>query len=377
MPGMGGGGGTVQTSGQQNVNMGPWEPQVPYLGDVFSKAQTLYNTNQPNYFPTSTVAPMNSAQRGGYQSIIDRAGNNPLFPAAQGEYLKTVNGSYLDPNSNPYLKGTFDAASQAVSDQYKNITAPTTDALFASNGPISGGARQNAVDQNNAQLGRTLNNLATNIYGGNYQAERGRQYDAMGNVGSMIQAGYLDPTAAINAGGALQAQDQAELTDKVNRWMADSSKDAGWNQLYKYYGLIGGNNWGQNGTTYSTQQQPYQSSGAATGIGAGLGLLSLATPGAGGVSALGNIFSALPFVGSDRRLKTDIEKVGKDEDTGLDLYAYRYKGDPKSYPKVVGPMAQDIEKKYPDAVVDVGGRKAVSGDFMAQFFSPLDVVGSR
>ena len=45
------------------------------------------------------------------------------------------------------------------------------------------------------------------------------------------------------------------------------------------------------------------------------------------------------------------------------MYAYRYKGDPKTYPKVVGPMAQDIEKKYPEAVTEVAGKKAVDMQF--------------
>ena len=45
---------------------------------------------------------------------------------------------------------------------------------------------------------------------------------------------------------------------------------------------------------------------------------------------------------SDENEKTDKKKIGKDPDTGLDLYSYRYKGDPKTYPKVVGPMAQDF-----------------------------------
>jgi len=65
----------------------------------------------------------------------------------------------------------------------------------------------------------------------------------------------------------------------------------------------------------------------------------------------------LPF--SDRTEKTDIQKIGKDKETGVDMYAYRYKGDPKTYPKVVGPMAQDIEKKYPDMVKEVAGKKTV------------------
>ena len=32
-------------------------------------------------------------------------------------------------------------------------------------------------------------------------------------------------------------------------------------------------------------------------------------------------------------MKTDITKLGKDPKTGLDMHAYRYRGDPKSYPE--------------------------------------------
>jgi hypothetical protein len=59
---------------------------------------------------------------------------------------------------------------------------------------------------------------------------------------------------------------------------------------------------------------------------------------------------------SDRSTKTDIKKL---TDGPVPLYAYRYKGDPKSYPKVVGPMAQDIEKVRPSAVKKVGKYKTV------------------
>jgi hypothetical protein len=62
---------------------------------------------------------------------------------------------------------------------------------------------------------------------------------------------------------------------------------------------------------------------------------------------------------SDREAKTDIKKIGKDPLDGIPIYAYRYKGDPKSYPKVVGPMAQDIEKKYPSAVKKIGKHRVV------------------
>ena len=80
------------------------------------------------------------------------------------------------------------------------------------------------------------------------------------------------------------------------------------------------------------------------------------------MQGLGLGMMGLSFL-SDRTEKTDIKKVGKDTETGLDLYAYRYKGDPKTYPKVVGPMAQDIAKKFPDQVREVGGKLSVNLGF--------------
>ena len=62
---------------------------------------------------------------------------------------------------------------------------------------------------------------------------------------------------------------------------------------------------------------------------------------------------------SDERMKTDKTKLGKDPKTGLDMYAFRYKDDPKNYPKVVGPMAQDVEKQYPDSVKTLAGTKVI------------------
>lgn len=63
----------------------------------------------------------------------------------------------------------------------------------------------------------------------------------------------------------------------------------------------------------------------------------------------------LPAMFSDKRLKTDIKKVGKTNE-GLPVYTYKYKGDDVTQ---MGVMAQDVEKKTPSAVRTVGGFKAV------------------
>ena len=62
---------------------------------------------------------------------------------------------------------------------------------------------------------------------------------------------------------------------------------------------------------------------------------------------------------SDRRLKQNIEEVGRDERTGLPLYEFEYKnGSGRRY---VGVMADDVEKKYPQAIFTMpDGYKAVN-----------------
>lgn len=75
---------------------------------------------------------------------------------------------------------------------------------------------------------------------------------------------------------------------------------------------------------------------------------------------MGGMFSLLsaPLYGlrfSDKRMKTDIKKVGKVE--GQNVYRFRYKA---GGPMQLGLMAQDVEKTDPDAVVTTpSGFKAV------------------
>lgn len=60
---------------------------------------------------------------------------------------------------------------------------------------------------------------------------------------------------------------------------------------------------------------------------------------------------------SDKRLKTDIETVGKDA-AGRRVVAFRYKGEPKHVSRI-GHIAQDVEKSDPHAVRKIGKYKAI------------------
>lgn len=73
--------------------------------------------------------------------------------------------------------------------------------------------------------------------------------------------------------------------------------------------------------------------------------------------------AALPLLGSlsDRRMKTGIRRVGQ-TDSGIPIYTYRYK---TGGPRLMGVMAQDIEKIIPAAVIEQNGVKYVDYSLVA------------
>lgn len=79
----------------------------------------------------------------------------------------------------------------------------------------------------------------------------------------------------------------------------------------------------------------------------------------GGLFGIGGdlLKGGLGLISSDRKDKTDIEPLG--EKDGMPMAAYRYKGDPKTYPKVVGPMADDVEKRQPGSTFGIGGHRVI------------------
>ena len=83
----------------------------------------------------------------------------------------------------------------------------------------------------------------------------------------------------------------------------------------------------------------------------------------GGLFGLGS--AALGgWAASDKRLKTDIKKIGETPIKGVNAYKFRYKGSPLMQ---IGAMAQEVEKKIPDAVgIMDNGFKAVNYGRLAE-----------
>lgn len=74
---------------------------------------------------------------------------------------------------------------------------------------------------------------------------------------------------------------------------------------------------------------------------------------------LGGLFGlgAAGIMASERRLKKDIEKVGRLD--GKNVYEFRYKSEPRTAPKHTGFMVDEVEKTNPRAIINIGGVKHI------------------
>lgn len=285
-------GGNIGSSSQttQTVNTGPWQPQQPYINALFQGAANAWKDYGLKPYTGQTFAGLNPTQTSALGTITGM-GSTPDagVTAASNMNNDTIAGKYLSPETNPWLTATYRAAADPVTASYMTATAPQTASAFSRAGRYGSGSYDNAVSQNEQNLGRTLGNLGTNIFGGNYQNERQNQITAAGMAPGLNQASFFNPTQALLAGNQEQQTTQSGLTDAYNKYMTNQMMP--WQNAQMYKGLIDGN-YGQSGTISGTTQQqtPYSSNPLSTALGGLLGVGSLATPGFSGTSALGNLF---------------------------------------------------------------------------------------
>lgn len=246
-------GGGSQQSGTYTQTTEPWKAQQPYLTDLFGRAQTQSQTG---------ISPLTNQ----YLSMTqDRATTgNPLNSLAQSNAAATLNGSYLTPDSNPFLQSTVN---QALGDVKSQINSQFSGDNFGSS------AHQE-------WLQRGLANTALPYYMQNYQQERQRQMGAQALAPTLANQDYTD----INQLG------QAALYQQ----------NFPWEQLQKYQQAISGNYGGTQTSPIFTNPAANMAGGALAGLGLyGMMGQSGLFGGGGGLSSLPEMTGAgdLSFAG--------------------------------------------------------------------------------
>lgn len=373
-----------QTEQQTSQTNNPWAPQIPYLTKAFSEADTAYGTAKGATSPDNFVAQFTPEQLSVFQRMINYGGN-PSTASAAGDTLNAAGaggtaGALSDLGAfrptggtqanidaatqyanNPAISGMVDAA---LRDSKRQLTEQQLPQV-ARNAALTGNIDSNRRQISEGILTRGFNDKAAdvsaNLRGNAYQeglklaeanntasmdailkaamARGSIGNDAIGAAGNAVaqQSGLFDIAGKGVAGQNLGAQ--AELDNAIQRYGFET--DSPFAALNNYFKIIGANNWGGTSTGTGSKTETSTPSTLDT-----IGKLM------GSAGSLASFFS-------DRRIKTDIVQIGTLYD-GLPVYRFRYKDVPELLQ--IGLMAQDVEKKYPEAVGEVRGVKTVNYD---------------
>lgn len=190
----------------------PYAPLYAQMG--FDLSQMPFNP-----YPYETVAPFTQDQQSAMDAVRQRAtAGSPVVNAAQEQMMNTIQGDYLNPQTNPYLQQTYDLAADRMGDAFSRGTAAQTDANFARAGAFGGSAWQEAQEGNQRAFGDALGTLGANLFGNNYAQERNRQQQASQFAPNLAAQDYRDAEALLNIGGMQQGLGQQYLTDDFSRF---------------------------------------------------------------------------------------------------------------------------------------------------------------
>lgn len=171
-----------KTTGTSNTTTtaAPYAPVQPSLEGYIGKVNDVFNN-------TPQISPLEQQGYGAVQAAAATGGVQPAIDANN----RTISGEYLTPETNPYLA---DIAKRVGGGAMASINT-----TFGGHGRTGSGLH--------AQLGaQGVGDALTDLYGQQYNAERGRQQQAIAAAPQLDAARYLAPQALISAGQNVSAR---------------------------------------------------------------------------------------------------------------------------------------------------------------------------
>jgi hypothetical protein len=240
------------SSSTQTQTIEPPAFAKPYIESGFGQASNLYNQGGPQFYPGDTFVPFSPQSEQAMQMTQDRATQgSPVTGAAQNYVTQSLNGDFM--NNNPWLDQTFNRAVQQ--------TRGALDSQFATAG-------RDLVSQLPYRT-EQVNNLANNIYGGAYDAERNRQQGTLPFASQLANQDYIDIAALQGVGSQVEGQANNVLQGQMDRWNFNQMRPE--QALDSYFSRINGLTGGYNQQSQPIYRNPASSAlgGAATGAALG------------------------------------------------------------------------------------------------------------
>lgn len=206
----------------------------PEIGTALGQANSLLSGPGPQFYPGQQVASFNPLQSQAFGGIQSLAGSNPLG-AASAYNDSLLSGKFTGPNAALAATGQGGVTNPLLDQMFGQAAGSTRNQLSSE---FAGSGRN--MDAAQPLRGEQLNNLATQIYGGAYDANQnraltanqtlaGEQQGAVSGAEGLTGANLGIQNALLGAGNQVQGQSQQ---------LIDASKKAfDYNQTLPYQNL--------------------------------------------------------------------------------------------------------------------------------------------
>lgn len=301
--------------------------------NVLDRAQNVASTPYQAYSGPLTAFG-NSQQNLGVAGVNANANYASPFIGDAASMARTaaspISASDISNYMNPYTQNVVDATTAQMMRDFGQQNAQLQGNQI-SQGALGGNATGVAKAILAGQQGRQLASTTAGLYSQGYQ-------QAVDAAQKQQQAGLAGANAIANYGISGQ---NAALQGANAQWGIGTQQQgisqADYDRMYQQY---------QQAQAFPYQQTQWLG-GIATGVGSNLGGTSTTNGTTTGPAPnstgqwIGAGLTAASLL-SDRRAKTDIEKIGQTND-GQNLYRYRYHGSPDWH---IGPMAQEVDPEH-------------------------------
>lgn len=335
--------GTNTTTQTQSNSPNP--AAMAAYNSILDRAQGVANTPYQAYGGELTAG-LNQQQQAGIGAINQNAGfASPYISEAAGyarQGAAPISAEDIARYQDPYTQQVVNATQAQFNNQNQQQQSSllgNAAARGALGGDRTGVAQANLAGQQSLAQSPVIAGLYSQGYGQALSAAQ-RQQQQQGNAAGMLgnlgvagqQAGLAGSQAMLGAGSLEQQTEQQRLNALYQQFQIQQAFPYQQTQWLAGVGSGIGSQMGSTSTGTTTKPAPDQT---AQYLGAGL--------------------SAASMFLSDRRAKDDIEQIGTTND-GLAIYRFRYSGRPETQ---IGLMADEVEKKHPEAVAGFGGTKFV------------------
>jgi hypothetical protein len=246
------------------------------------------------------------------------------------------------------------ATANATNDLNRSADTSRLNAQLGTQASLFNAGAANDTSKFNTNLGADTSQFNAGQVNSMGEADAQRRLAAAGLLGDLSNSTGANDRADLGLLSDLGGQQRQIAMDQAAAPASLLSIIAGLNAEQPYNLFHGGiskdnSTATTNGSSTSSSSDPFGTLGTLLG-------------------GIGSVASGLGGMGvhiSDRRLKTDIETVGKDK-AGRRVVSFRYRGEPKGANRI-GYLAQEVERSDPEAILTLpGGVKAVDYGLLSQ-----------